>query len=178
MNKQLLYAYSCVGKGWWGLLDKYIPAIQSLDPNATFLPKEKYGELRLQAFLTDSCKEKNAVWHLEREAEDASSHICEYCGEPGEPRTDRVWIKTLCDKCNVLDGDAVHNIHLAHRIEVGDMLEKALTPERQNELWEAWKAQPLQGMKRWEWLFSLDSMEQPVVIGWDAIVEDYVRSEM
>ena len=88
VNKQLLDAYSCVGKGWWPLLEKYIPAMQTIDPDCIFDVKEKYGELRLQATPSESCTDHNTFWRLEQEAEDKSAHICEYCGQPGRLRTE------------------------------------------------------------------------------------------
>ena len=33
-------------------------------------------------------------------AEEKSRVICEDCGEPGVLRTDRFWLRTLCDECN------------------------------------------------------------------------------
>ena len=37
---------------------------------------------------------------LVRAAEEKSRAICEDCGEPGVLRTDRFWLRTLCDECN------------------------------------------------------------------------------
>ena len=115
MNKQLRYAYSCVGCGWWPILDKYIPAIQALDPECEFEPKEKFGGLRLQAFCSIDGTALKAIWQLEQEAEDMSKTVCEYCGKPGTPRTERNWIKTLCNHCNSLDKDGVRAVFLERR---------------------------------------------------------------
>lgn len=112
MNKQLRYAYRCVGMGWWRLLDKFIPAILAIDPDCEFEPKEKFGELRLQAFVSvDLEKDKKCeICRLEQEAEDLSQTVCEYCGKPGKPRTQRDWFKTLCDDCDALDAAGVERI--------------------------------------------------------------------
>lgn len=112
MNKQLLYAYSQVGKGWWPLLDKYIPAILEIDAECDFDPKEKYGELRLEATPSADCENRMAIYELEQEAENESATVCEYCGKPGRLRTEkRSWYLTLCDECDVLGNDAVRALH-------------------------------------------------------------------
>lgn len=124
MNKQVRYAYSCVWQGWWKLLDKYIPAILEIDPECTFEPKEKFGEMRLQACCTVDGDMKERIWKLERNAEDDSQTVCEFCGEPEKLRTDRSWIKTLCDKCAALDEDGMRAVFLEHR-RLLDKLEEA-----------------------------------------------------
>ena len=115
MDKKLRYAYSCVGQGWWPILEKYIPGILAIDPDCEFEPKEKFGGLRLQAFCTIDRGVHDAVWQLEQEAEDVSKTVCEYCGQPGKPRTDRNWIKTLCNRCNSLDKNGMRAVFAEHR---------------------------------------------------------------
>lgn len=60
--------------------------------------KEKFGTLR---FYTGPMTEKG--WGYVTEAEELSAITCEECGRPGELRTDRSWIQTLCDKDVKLD---------------------------------------------------------------------------
>lgn len=69
MDKQLLHAYFCVGMGWWPILDKYIPAILAIGAECDFEPKEKYGELWLQAFCSINCESdnRNEVWRLQEQ---------------------------------------------------------------------------------------------------------------
>lgn len=49
------------------------------------------------------CREERALFEYAtfmqaiREAEERSAHVCEECGQPGELRTERRWIRTLCD---------------------------------------------------------------------------------
>ena len=57
--------------------------------------QEKYGSLRI-----DVCNETNEIEKLVDEAEDSSETVCEYCGNTGELRTNRRWIKCLCSLCN------------------------------------------------------------------------------
>ena len=55
--------------------------------------KEKFGSLR---FYTNGANDK--MYKRIREAEDATTEICEDCGQPGEMRHGG-WIKCQCDKC-------------------------------------------------------------------------------
>jgi len=104
LQEELEAAYTSIGVGWWPIAHKYIHSILELDPECTFCVKEKYGELRLQASpATDDDDAVIAIQDLEREAEELSLTICEECGEPGAIRTDRPWMKTLCDECSNLD---------------------------------------------------------------------------
>lgn len=110
MNKQErheLYAYS-VCPGWWGILDKYIPKILELAPDAELYIKEKYGLLRLDA--RSETVNWTAFREIEREAEIASSTVCECCGAPGKLRTNNGWRETLCERCNRADSDTKNKI--------------------------------------------------------------------
>lgn len=55
--------------------------------------KEKFG--RLHFYMTFATEE---MWNLIEEAEELSTHVCEFCGDSGETR-DTSWIRTLCDDC-------------------------------------------------------------------------------
>ena len=125
MNKKIRYAHSCVWQGWWPILDKYIPAILAIDPDCDFEPKEKFAELRLQATCSANCEpeKRKEIWRLEQEAEDLSQTICEYCGKPGKPRTDRSWMKTLCDICDGLDKDGAREVFLEHHRRMEELEE-------------------------------------------------------
>lgn len=185
MNKQLLDAYSCVGKGWWSLLEKYIPAIQALDPGCEFEPKEKYGELRLQVFCSTDLERDSRLelYRLEQEAEDESAKVCEYCGKPGRLRTEnRSWYLTLCDECDKLDREGLRDIYLEERVLLGEKYEEFIGQKRKEELRKQWCALPkkntLQSDEYEVWYRGLTHEEQGVVLGWNAEVEDCIRNEM
>ena len=185
MTEQLLYACSQFGMGWWPLLEKYIPAILALDPECEFEPKEKYGTLRLQATCSidlDSNK-RQEIYRLEDEAENESAKVCEYCGKPGRLRTEkRSWWETLCDECEALDKESYRTLYLGRQMLLGKKYEEFIGPERKKELWEQWCALPvkntLQSDEYKAWYRGLSLDEQGAVLGWNAEVEDHVRSEM
>ncbi len=91
-----LYRFS-TGPGWWPILDLYLPPVWDSDPEAELYIKEKYGLLRIG--ISSQKIPFDRQIEIEDEAEELSSKICEYCGRPGQLRTDRGWIKTLCDRC-------------------------------------------------------------------------------
>lgn len=55
---------------------------------------EKYGTLRCNA--TPWTEQVQAACDR---AEELSTTVCENCGRPGKLRSERPWIKTLCDVC-------------------------------------------------------------------------------
>jgi len=91
-----------VGPGWWTLLDETAAKLRSLDPEVQLLFKEKYGTCQID-FITERPEHFNEINRLTEEAEDASRHICEVCGHPGQLREERAWMQTLCDRCAGLD---------------------------------------------------------------------------
>ncbi len=96
-NEILEEARACVGKGWWPIIDKYLPQIVELAPDCDIIVKEKYGTLRIGAYGKSLDHKK--LMELEMAAEEASVTVCEECGAPGKLRTDFYWIETLCDRC-------------------------------------------------------------------------------
>jgi ribosomal protein L37AE/L43A len=85
-----------VGNGWVPLLDKLCSDLVDLGWNRQILQiKEKFGTLRFYA--RETTVEMDNLIH---KAEQDSSRICESCGEFAVLRTDRGWLKTLCNKCN------------------------------------------------------------------------------
>jgi RNA polymerase-binding transcription factor DksA len=57
--------------------------------------KEKFNRLRI--YLRAHPRPLgDMVDRIER----LSYHVCERCGNPGELRKDRAWLKTLCEECN------------------------------------------------------------------------------
>lgn len=103
MNKKdrhSLYRYS-VGPGWWGILDKYVPPLVNKDPNCNLYIKEKYGVLRM--YITSKLLNMDERERIEEAAECESEIVCEVCGAPGTLRSERAWMETLCDRCDVAD---------------------------------------------------------------------------
>lgn len=90
------------GPGWFELihqlsanLERMILAMPENEraEYKAFQVKEKWGTLRFN--MCESTKEMD---HTISEAEVASEHICQECGEGGELRSGP-WIKVLCDGC-------------------------------------------------------------------------------
>lgn len=84
-----------VGEGWHSLLDELHAELVKVNPDyRTEQVKEKFAALRVYLSpWTDEVEE--IVFRFEAR----SKTTCEQCGEPGEVRTSRFWLKTLCDKC-------------------------------------------------------------------------------
>ena len=100
MKTKFEEVYASVGKGWHGLLDKYLPQIYAIDPDCELIIKQKYGTLRIQPFKLSEGVSRNEFYAIAREAERASATVCEVCGESGSLRaTDGFWIVTICDSC-------------------------------------------------------------------------------
>lgn len=93
--------YNQVGQGWTKILESLIEDLFKLGWDGTILQiKEKFGGLR---WYIGNSNEK--VFERIAQAEKESYKTCEYCGKKGKLRTDRSWIKTLCDDCNTKDKD-------------------------------------------------------------------------
>ena len=54
--------------------------------------KEKFGRLRVYTTLND-----DYIFGIGDITELLSEFVCESCGEKGELRTNRRWVRTLCD---------------------------------------------------------------------------------
>jgi hypothetical protein len=115
----MCWGFDC-GDGWYGIIDTlcqkiqdYVDEIQKrnfgkrgeslsdMQVEATQV-KEKYGTLCFYVNCSD-----DAVYDMVEEAEKASAHTCERCGEIGRIRG-KSWFTTLCDKCydkNRLDSE-------------------------------------------------------------------------
>lgn len=57
--------------------------------------KEKFGQLRIYTSTTD-----NYITGIIVMACAISNLTCEVCGSKGSCRSDKPWIRTLCDECN------------------------------------------------------------------------------
>jgi hypothetical protein len=86
-----------VGEGWHELIRTLEEKLNKIDPEFELLQvKEKFGGLRYYA-NTSHTDEHDNFHQLISLAEEASSHLCEVCGEPGENKATRHWLKTLCE---------------------------------------------------------------------------------
>ena len=81
-----------VGDGWYELIDELCSKLEPLGAEALQV-KEKFGSL---SFYVSG---PNEAHKLSAKYGQKSLKICEWCGAPGEKRTDDYWIKTLCDEC-------------------------------------------------------------------------------
>ena len=85
-------AKKLVGDGWAELVDR---AYDGLGDAEVMQVKEKFGALRIYGY--DLTKEQIDML---LDVEDASMHVCELCGEPGELTNIRgIWLKTRCAEC-------------------------------------------------------------------------------
>jgi len=86
------------GDGWYRILERLCEDIMAEGPPDNFKAtqvKEKFGTLRFYCY--GATKE---IYEAIDRAEEASESTCENCGSTGaELRTDRGWLKTLCDGC-------------------------------------------------------------------------------
>lgn len=91
-----------VGKGWWDLLDEYIPKLEQAGGGIknVVIPFEKYGALHIGEINMNA-----DIISLLDELESKSTVTCEDCGANGDEkeltigRSDHKYIKTLCDSC-------------------------------------------------------------------------------
>lgn len=93
--------YTGVGDGWVSIIDNALADIQCMPVDENFRLqqiKEKFGKLciyyhpyspNVQCIIDNAGK--------------LSLHVCEVCGHAGTRRTDRSWLKTLCDYHASLD---------------------------------------------------------------------------
>jgi hypothetical protein len=126
--------------GWIALVEQACTQIDRLLPPSarkTFhwrQIKEKFGGLRLyyaggpvridirgaDGLLSykDGADRSDAIREVVDRAEAASMETCAICAEPGELRTDRGWIRTLCDRHATEDTSAFYQRY--HRAMDGE----------------------------------------------------------
>lgn len=84
----------CIGDGWKPLVRKLYDDLVACGWDRELRQcKEKYGGLR---FYIGSATD--GQWELIRDAEEASLHTCEFCGEAGSLRVSYGWYFTACDE--------------------------------------------------------------------------------
>lgn len=89
-----LECFLCIGDGWKHLVRKLYDDLVACNWDRVLLQcKEKYGGLR---FYIGAATDEQ--WKLVRDAEEASIHTCQVCGELGELRETHGWYHTTCDE--------------------------------------------------------------------------------
>jgi len=84
-----------VGQGWHSLLDELHAELVRVAPEyRTEQVKEKFAALTV--YIEPYSEEIYAI--LDKYYA-RSKTVCEQCGEPGEVRHSRFWLKTLCGLC-------------------------------------------------------------------------------
>lgn len=105
MSKPPTQSLMCFGfpdDGWFELLKELSDKIVATGIAVKVIQvKEKFGTLRYYVDYTQgtSSDDYHKIESLIRETEIKSGETCEFCGKPGQERSDG-WIKTLCDDCN------------------------------------------------------------------------------
>ena len=113
--------YNDTGPGWRSLLTDLHKELIKIDPDYKLLQsKEKWGILRVYISVQGEShpvvdltaprlrvtgyESGSDVWErataVVLAAEERARTVCEDCGEPGVLRTDRFWLRILCDACN------------------------------------------------------------------------------
>jgi hypothetical protein len=95
--------------GWFNLIDKTLTKIKvccdrnwEQHPPIILQIKEKFGRLRIYFEPLKTKIVNDELWNIINAAEEESSKICEFCGEPAEIKKIKgfgEWLKCICDKC-------------------------------------------------------------------------------
>lgn len=87
-----------VEEGWYPLLERLFESMKTVGWNGQVAQiKQKFGELRV--YLDHNLRDANLL-QMTFEATAESLRTCEECGQEGQIRTNRRYIKTLCEPCN------------------------------------------------------------------------------
>jgi len=98
--------------GWLPLIRELHERMLELDPKYQIQQvKEKFGVLRFY-FSTQKKDSFAKMNELVSEYESKSGHMCEWCGDPAETRTENGWMRTICDDCNEHVWSNRHDIKL------------------------------------------------------------------
>ena len=89
-----------VDDGWYPIIADLHTKLLEVDPDYTlYQVKEKFGSLRY--YIGVEASKSAEAYALVNEAEKQAAHTCEMCGVDGATlRTERSWVKTMCDSCN------------------------------------------------------------------------------
>lgn len=89
------------GAGWFPLLTTAGHKIRAARPGVVLVAGRRHGVLTL-SIRNPKTYDKTIAWERIsepiREAEEQSADICEFCGRPGQLRTE-VYFYTACDGC-------------------------------------------------------------------------------
>lgn len=96
---------SGVAQGWHDLLSELFNKLFDAGWNGNLIGcKEKFGCLRIYLEGGVGLAEFNQLYEIVREYERLSEQFCEFCGGfPARLRTERGWLKTMCDDCVIED---------------------------------------------------------------------------
>ena len=90
-----------IGEGWHPIVRRLEEELNKIDPDFILQQvKEKFGGLRYYA--TPHVPDP-AFQQAINVAEAESERTCEVCGEPGENKATRQWLKTLCETHREVD---------------------------------------------------------------------------
>ena len=82
--------------GWVTIVDEFCTRLRNEFAGMLIAQvKEKFGTLRI--YLKPGPSE---AWEIATVYERMTETICERCGQPGELRSERQWLRTLCVPCN------------------------------------------------------------------------------
>lgn len=102
MNQTVESLYHLVPPGWRPLLDKYLPQIWALVPDAELLPVASSRVLFIGVFNIKNNAPFADITAITDAATQESATVCKLCGEPGYLHTDGTRKETLCDRCAAL----------------------------------------------------------------------------
>jgi len=98
---RMCFGFEC-DNGWFQLIWDLCTRIEELHPPHDFevlQVKEKFGGLR---FYTSASSKK--IMQCIHAAGRDSFHVCELCGHKGSLRQRGLWLKTLCNECQIAEG--------------------------------------------------------------------------
>lgn len=102
MKQTVESLYHLVPPGWRPLLDKYLPQIWAIVPDAEFLINKTGGGLWICALNTKNDAPFDDLIAIALAANQESKTVCQLCGKPGSLHTDTGRKETLCDHCAAL----------------------------------------------------------------------------
>lgn len=91
-----------VGPGWDSILTGMHEELADACPWYSLLDvKEKFGKLTIHPDFTHVPPGKQLLLQeIIHNYTTIAGSVCEACGAPGHLRTNRFWVKTLCDTCS------------------------------------------------------------------------------
>jgi hypothetical protein len=115
-----------IGPGWHAIVIKIDKELSKLDPDYQVLQvKEKFGTLRYYTQSSENYErtgdyKTEPFFKIIGEGESASAITCEECGGEGSLRTQRSWLRTLCDEDDTKVQAAYDKRWISSTIKGGD----------------------------------------------------------